>query len=482
MLTLALCALLVAACSTADTPAPAGNARVTPEAAAPPARPASPDGSRPNTAPSNEPSTTEPSTTFEGALTSTDLTVVYRLIQEQYVDPVDHTTLIQVATASLRETAIASGALPLDTAPLDLAPALDGSPERDWQGFARAYDVVVQKHPTWAGEARPDRAILRGMLSSLGDDHSLFIDPEEVRRMSETSFTGIGIRMSRPSATEPPIVVEVFQGSPAARAGLRPGDRVVAVDGKQTLGLSLTEVISSVRGRQGTPVVVSISRGGAPALDARITRAPVEAPRVEAAVWAGVIGVLRIRSFGEGTPEMVQQFLVQGRNRGVRGWILDLRGNSGGSIEAMARVAANFIDNRTVGLAIDRSGTSEPIAALGRAAIPPMPMVVLVDKETASGAEVLAAAIKEYGVAPLVGTTTAGSVGIAAPRPLSDGSAVQITIRRLVAPSGAQIDKVGVQPDTEVELTVADLERGEDPQFERAAEILVGAAPPSVSR
>jgi carboxyl-terminal processing protease len=184
--------------------------------------------------------------------------------------------------------------------------------------------------------------------------------------------------------------------------------------------------------------------------------------------------VLRIRTFAEGVPEQVQQVLTQGRNRGVRAWIVDLRGNNGGSIEAMARVAANFIENRPVGLAIDRSGTPEPINALGRAAIPRMPMVVLIDKETSSGAEVLAAALKEYGVAPLVGTKTAGSVGVAAPRPLSDGSAVQITILRLVAPSGARIDKVGVQPDNEVDLTVADLERGEDPQLLRAAEVLMG--------
>jgi carboxyl-terminal processing protease len=187
-----------------------------------------------------------------------------------------------------------------------------------------------------------------------------------------------------------------------------------------------------------------------------------------------VIGVLRIHSFGEGVPEAVQQVLTQGRNRGARAWIVDLRGNTGGSIEAMLGVAANFVEGRPVGLAVDRSGTPTPTTTAGRPAIPRKPKVFLVDRETASGAEVLAAAIKEYGIAPLVGTRTAGSVGVAAPRPLSDGSAVQITIGRLVAPYGAQLDKVGVQPDYEVERTVADLERGEDPQLLRAAEVLVG--------
>ena len=468
LVALAIGALILAACAGGD-PSVGGNARVAPEAEQPAARPSAPEGGRTGatTAPNPTPS-------FEGALGSSDLTAVYRLIREGYVDPVDHATLVTAATTTLRESAVRGGALPLDTAPLDLAPGIEGNPESDWLAFARAYDVIVQKYPTWAGEVRPDRAILRRMLSSLGDDHSLYIEPDEVRRMGETSFTGIGVRMSKPTPNEPPVLVEVFQGSPAARAGLRPGDRVVAVDGKQTQGLSLTEVVSSVRGQQGIPVVVSISRGGSPGLETRITRGAVETPRVEGSIRAGVIGVLRIRTFGEGVPEAVQQVLTQGRNRGARAWIVDLRGNNGGSLEAMARVAANFIDNRTVGLAVDRSGTPEPINAIGRAAIPRMPMVVLVDKETASEAEILAAAIKEYGVAPLVGTKTAGSVGIAAPRPLSDGSAVQITIRRLVTPSGATIDKIGVQPDNEVELTIQDLESGEDPQLLRAAEVLVG--------
>ncbi len=148
----------------------------------------------------------------------------------------------------------------------------------------------------------------------------------------------------------------------------------------------------------------------------------------------------------------------------------------------MARVAANFIDNRPVGMAVDRSGAAEPINGLGQPAIPRTPIVVLVNKETASGAEVLAAAIKEYGAAPLVGTRTAGSAGIAAPRPLSDGSVVQITVRRLVAPSGAQIDEVGIEPDSEIDLTIEDLERGEDPQLLRAAELLVEGGALSAAR
>ena len=409
----------------------------------------------------------------DGTLTSSDLGLVYQLILERYVDYVDHAALVQAANAAVREVA-GGGALPIDTAPLDFAPLPAGNPERDWQNFARAYDAVTQKHPERAAATRPDWAALRRMLASLGDNHSVFIEPDEYKRMNETNYSGIGIRMSRPEPNEPPVVVDVFQNSPAARAGLKPGDRVVAVDGRPVQGQSITEVVSGIRGPQGSPVRLSISRSGQPGLEVSITRAPVDAPRVEGAIRGNVIGILRVRTFAEGVPEAVQQVLTQGRSRGARAWVLDLRGNAGGALNAVARVAANFVENRTVGVAVDRTGNREPINGEGRPAIPRMPLVVLVDKETASGAEILAAALKEYQIGPIVGTTTAGNVGIAVPRQLADGSAVQLTIRRLVSPSGAQIDKVGVQPDVPVELTVSDLERGDDPQLNRALELLLG--------
>jgi carboxyl-terminal processing protease len=462
---------IVAACSgggSAPTASRTGNARVDPsEEGSVPAGPAGVSASAPGAS--------------DGTLSSTELGLVYQFIVQRYVEKVDHTVLVESAIAAVNESGLKSNALPLDLAPTNLVPQPAGDPDRDWAAFARGYDALVSKHPEWATQARPDWAVLRKMLSTLKDDHSLFIEPGEMRRMTETGFTGVGVRVTRPSPEEPPHVTEVFRDSPASSAGVRPGDQIVAVDGSASSGRSLTEVVNTIRGTQGTPVVLSIVRGGQPAVDIRITRAAVDAPRVEGAVRGGVLGVLRIRTFGDGVPEQVQQFLTQGRNRGARAWIVDLRGNPGGSLESMARVATNFIESRPVGLAVDRTGQQEPIVAPGRPAIPRFPFVLLVDRETSSAAEMLAAAIKEYQVAPIVGSRTAGSVGLASPQPLSDGSAIQITVRRLVAPSGASIDKQGVQPDVEANLTVEDLQRGEDPQLLRAVELLVGG-PAQVSR
>jgi carboxyl-terminal processing protease len=466
LLALVVAALVLIAC-TPPGGSRSGNARV---------QPSEPVGRAPTDASnrSEAPPADAPATRSDASLSTTEMRLVFQLIVQRYVDRIDHATLLQSAVAAVHDLGLKYNALPIDFAPIDLVPLPSGSPDRDWDAFARGYDAVTTKFPAWTNEARPDRAVLRRMLATLNDDHSYYIEPEDVRRMNETGFTGVGIRLARssPGTDSLPYIAEVFRDSPAEGAGIKAGDQIVAVDNQPTQGRSLTEVTTGIRGTQGTAVVLKVARGDPGTVDVRITRRPVETPRVEGVIRGNVLGVLKIRSFADGVPETVQQLLVQGRNRGARAWILDLRGNTGGSIDAMARVAANFIDNRPVGLAIDRGGQREPITANGRPAIPRVPFVVLIDRDTAAGAEVLAAAIQEYKVAKLVGQRTAGSVGIAVPQMLTDGSAVQLTIRRLVSPSGAAIDKQGVQPDLEADLTVTDLQRGDDPQFALAVDAL----------
>jgi carboxyl-terminal processing protease len=465
----ALVAVLGCSGEGAATASRSGNARVAPDEEARSVRPA----------PAQDGSTAAAPGSTEDSLSSTELGAVYQFIVQRYVEQVDHRQLVEAAIAGVHDAGIQSNALPLDLALIDLVPVPAGDPADDWSAFARGYDALVQKYPAWTAAARPDWAVLRKMLGTLNDGHSLFMDPDEVRRMNETAFSGVGVRVTRMQEDDPPYVREVFPNSPAAAAGVRPGDQIQAVDGTSTAGRSLTDIVGTIRGAQGSRVTLSVLRGQSPGVDIQISRAAVDSPRVEASVRGGVLGVLRIRSFGDGVPEQVQQVLTQGRNRGAQAWILDLRGNPGGSLESMARVATNFIDARPVGLAVDRSGQSEQIMAPGRAAVPRFPFVVLVDHETSSAAELLASAIKEYQAAPLVGTRTAGSVGLAAPQPLSDGSMIQVTVRRLTSPSGADIDEHGVEPDVAADLTIDDLQRGDDPQMMKAIEVLMGMGGPT---
>src|SRR5262249_20704101 len=162
--------------------------------------------------------------------------MVFQLIVQRYVDNVDYATLLQSAVGAVHDTGVKSNALPLDLAPVDLVPLPTGSPDRDWDAFARGYDALVGKYPAWTAQSRPDRAVLRRMLAALNDDHSAFIEPDDVRRLNETGFVGVGIRVARAGTGQDtaPYVVEVFRDSPAAIAGIKPGDVVNAVDGNPT--------------------------------------------------------------------------------------------------------------------------------------------------------------------------------------------------------------------------------------------------------
>ncbi|MCC7370585.1 MAG: PDZ domain-containing protein [Chloroflexi bacterium] len=418
--------------------------------------------------------------TNNGLIPTSELANVYQQIVQRYPGPVDPSQIVESAVAAVHEAGAQANALPLDLAPIDLLPAPVGDPARDWSAFARGYDLMVAKHPAWAAQSRPDRAIVRGMLAALQDDAAQLLDPTDLVVTGETRITGVGVIMSKPGPTDPPYVSEVFRNSPAAGAGLRLGDQIVAVDGNPTNNLSVSQVSAMVRGQEGTAVTLSIMRGAPPPTDVRIRRAPVDTPPIDVNVRQDGLAVMRIRSFTEGTPEFVQRLLVTGRNQGIRGWILDLRGNSTGTPETMALVALNFLENRPVAYAVDRNGQRIALQAPGRSAAGRVPFAVVVDRGTSSWAEVFTASVKEYRAGPVVGAKTAGTVGLVTQQ-LSDGSAFQMTVARMQTPNGTPIDKQGVVPDVEAVAQVADLQQGDDPPVRRAAELLA-ARPVQVMR
>jgi carboxyl-terminal processing protease len=311
------------------------------------------------------------------------------------------------------------------------------------------------------------------MLDSLADGHSSFSDPETNRRRQERSYAGIGVRLRRGTAPAPAVIVEVFRDTPASASGLKPGDRLVEVDGQPLAGLTLDQVVNRVRGPKGSEVRLTVDRPNVGQLSFTLTRAEVSVRPVEAAL-VGPIGYIRIRTFSDDRPiaEFVAEALRNGNARGAQGWILDLRGNGGGLLRHIQQTAGLWLGNKPIGIEIDRQRRRTTLTAEGRPLSVNQPLVVLVDRESSSGAEILAAALREHGVAHLVGTTTAGSVGVAQSLDLPDGSSVQLTVRRFLSSTGAPIDRVGVAPDEFVELTEQDLANGDDPQLERAAQYL----------
>jgi carboxyl-terminal processing protease len=364
------------------------------------------------------------------------------------------------------------------TLPIQLVPAPSGDPDKDWQAFGDAYDALVTKMPDWAEQEHPDWMVMRAMTASLNDGHTLFFTPDEARRVQETSFVGIGVVLSRPQADQPPLIAEIFPNSPAAGSGLKRGDRIIAVDGNEIAGKSVGNIASQIRGPRDTDVKVTVRRLSSPQpLDFSMRRAQVQVEQVIVGQAPNApIGYVRIRGFtDDSVVQIVLGVLDQGPRRGLRAWVVDLRGNAGGSLRAVLGVAAGFVDpNHTViGYQVDRQRRHNPLETQSANLTNGMTVVVLVDHDTASGAEILAAALQEAKLAQLVGTRTAGNVGVATQIPMPDDSQLQITEQRFESPGGVQLDGVGVTPDITVEITDEDLENDRDPQLARAVAVAI---------
>ncbi len=412
-------------------------------------------------------------------LSSAQLYTAYRAILDTYVDPVDDAQLIKAASDTLRQGLQAQPNLPLLTLPLQMVPLATGNPDKDWQAFGTAYDSVTNKLPTWSQQSHPDWMVLRAMADTLKDGHTSFMTPDEARRRNETSFAGIGVLMSRPQDNLPPLIAEIFPNSPAVSSGLKRGDRIVGVDGQDVTTKQVSDIAQLIRGQAGTQVRVQVRRLSADQpLEFTMRRAIVQVDQVIGRQVPTVpIGYLKIRSFGDATiADQVVGILDQGKLRGIRGWIVDLRSNPGGGLSAVLGSASGFFDatHAVVGYQVDRLRHQTPLEiAQPTNNLNGAPLIVLVDRDSASGAEIFAAAIQEAKIGTLVGSKTAGNVGVATQITLPDGSVLQVTEQRFVSPAGAQIDGVGVTPDVVVPMTDEDLQNDRDPQLAKALELVV---------
>jgi carboxyl-terminal processing protease len=213
--------------------------------------------------------------------------------------------------------------------------------------------------------------------------------------------------------------------------------------------------------------------------DITIHRAQVNVDQVYARQVQSVpIGYMRIRGFGDDSvADDALGILQAGQQRGIKAWIVDLRGNSGGALTSVVTAAGGFLDQNhaVVGYEVDRQRHQQALNTDAVNLTSGDQVVLLVDKDTASGAEILAAALREAGVAKIIGTRTAGNVGVAKQIPLADGSMLQVTENRFVSPSGAQLDGAGVDPDLAIAMSDADIENDRDPQLAQALQIVAQA-------
>lgn len=323
---------------------------------------------------------------------------------------------------------------------------------------------------------------IKGLVGSVGDDYTLYYTPEETG-VSNThlqgDYEGIGAYISEQDG------YAVIQGpvndeTPAAKAGLRQGDIVMAVDGISAEGMVLEEVISHIKGPAGTTVEITIYRPEEQReFTVAITRVRVEIKSAEGEMRADGVAYVRISVFGETTADELDDTLEGLLAQNPRGLIVDLRGNGGGYLRAAQEVLGRFLRSGNATFEEDRAGNRTPLSIIhGDAAVYDLPLVVLVDGGSASASEITAGALQDYGRAILVGEQTFGKGSIQNVIPLDDGSSVRITFAHWLTPNGRQIQDVGLTPDLVVTLTPEDYAAERDPQLDTAAAYLLGTALP----
>jgi carboxyl-terminal processing protease len=318
----------------------------------------------------------------------------------------------------------------------------------------------------------------RGMVATYGDPNTAFIEPKLASIFREDisgSFEGIGaaVRMDEMGRV---VIAEPFVGQPAAKAGLLRGDVILSVDKKSLDGMSLYEAISLIRGPAGTTVVLNVARQGIDKpFDVSVVRARIENKVVDSKRLPGDIGYVSLSEFSRGASSKIADAIRSLEAEGqLKGLILDLRDNPGGLLDEAGLVASQFIDKGTVTIEREKGGKEQVLEAQPGGVALGVPLVVLVNRGSASASEIVAGAIKENGRGKLVGEQTFGKGTVQMPQTLSDGSELRVTIAEWLTPNKEQINGQGIVPDVVVERTQADFVDGRDPQLDRAVEYLSG--------
>ncbi|WP_073162485.1 S41 family peptidase [Desulfofundulus australicus] len=311
---------------------------------------------------------------------------------------------------------------------------------------------------------------IRGLVKSLNDPYSVYLDPGEYARLQEQirgSFGGLGILVG--IKEDQLTVMRAYEGTPAYRKGIRQGDVIVRIDGRDARGMDLDTAVSLMRGPVGTEVKLTITRKGAPQpWDVNLVREEISVPTVEGRMIPGKgIGYISLTQFTEKTPDELESTITRLKKEGMRAVLLDLRNNPGGELRSAVKVAGYFIPRGPVVYIQYRSGREETYSSEGKNLN--LPLVVLINRASASAAEILAGAVKDTGSGILVGEKTFGKGIVQTVYELDNSAALKLTTARYLTPARHDINKKGIVPDVVVEQ---EPQAQVDLQLERAIQIL----------
>ena len=309
-----------------------------------------------------------------------------------------------------------------------------------------------------------------GMLNKV-DRYSYFMSASEYKEMQkeyEGHYGGIGIVITM--RDNKLTIVSPIKKTPGERAGLRAGDIITAIDGKETAEMSQMKAVDMMRGKAGTDVTLTIGRGDEESFDVKITREDIEVPYVEKEMKTEKIGYISLAQFIENVGTKVETAAADLKEQGAKGIILDLRNNPGGLLDEAVNVASVFLDEGVV-VSVRQKDKTERILKVNQdiKSHPDIPLIILTNKGSASASEIVAGAVKDYDRGELIGTTTFGKGVVQSVIPLKNGSAVSLTTARYYTPDGNYIHGKGIVPDIKVELDMkAAQEDGSDNQLQKA--------------
>ncbi len=338
----------------------------------------------------------------------------------------------------------------------------------------------------YTGKKQAYKAIRRA-LKKLGDPYTRFLAPQEFKILtSQTSgeLSGVGLLLAIDRYTNHLVVVKSLKNSPAIKAGIKTGDRILRIDGKPTTLMSFEQASQEIRGEVGTEVSLQILRQGEEVFEVTLTRVEMEVPSVSYTLKEEgqmQVGYIKLDEFSSHAAEQMKQAIEDLNDQQVSAFVLDLRGNPGGLLFASVDIARMWMEKGAIVRIVDRKGGKRQFSAKG-SALTNLPLVVLVDGDSASASEILAGALKENKRATVIGTTTYGKGTVQSVHSLSDGSGLAVTISRYYPPSGTDINHKGIAPDISLDLTSEQKRRlkedpslmgtKSDPQYARAIAVL----------
>lgn len=346
-----------------------------------------------------------------------------------------------------------------------------------FQPFWEAWNIV---HDEYVDQPVNDvtlmQGAIRGMMDSLGDKHSSYMDPQTFQDANDSlagSYEGIGAWVD--TTADYLTIISPIPGSPAESVGMEPGDKIIAIDGEDMTGLDAELVRQRVLGPAGSTVVLTVAREDeSEPLDFTITRDKIVIKSAAGKMLENNIGYIQITTFGDNTTSELRAALKDLLAQNPDGLVIDLRNNGGGYLQTAIEVGSEFINKGVILYEQYGDGERTTYKALNNGQATDIPLVVLINEGTASASEIVAGAIQDYGRGQLVGVTSYGKGSVQNWVPLSnDQGAVRVTIAKWLTPNERTIQDTGLTPDVEVEITNEDRQAGQDPQLNKAIEVLL---------